>query len=124
LDRKLAHSVPFSTKYTAHRSQAGRVLLFSSIGSIVVVFFLVALAGAYTPGYNHTSQYISELGAFGAQHELWVRYFGFVPAGVLLLLFCGMAFAVLNRSVALVLGLLGLALFASGYLVSIESAYS
>lgn len=50
------------------------------VGTLVV-------GGAMYPGYSHWGQYMSELGANGAPHQLWVNYLGFIPTEVLLLLF-------------------------------------
>ncbi|MEM1128065.1 MAG: DUF998 domain-containing protein [Bacteroidota bacterium] len=93
-------------------------LLLASAGSLAVVILLVVIGGASTPGYRHTSQFISELGATGAPVEGWVRLGGFFPAGSLLLLFCTVAFRTLPRSRPLSFGLLGLAVYAAGYLVA------
>lgn len=93
-------------------------LIFTSVGCFVVVASLVVVGGALTPGYSHTSQFISELGASGAPLELWVRYGGFLPAGVLLLVFCLVAAVSLPRSLPFSLGVFGLAIFAAGYLVA------
>jgi hypothetical protein len=79
---------------------------------------MVLIAGSLTPEYSHVSQYISELGARGARHEWGVRFFGFLPAGVLLIGFCFFAYKALPRSRVAALGLLGLGVFAVGYLVA------
>ncbi len=93
-------------------------LKFTSIGSMVVVVLMVLFGGALTPGYSHTSQFISELGASGAPLELGIRFGGFLPAGVLLLVFCAVAFVWFPRSLPFSLGILGLAIYAVGYLVA------
>jgi hypothetical membrane protein len=79
---------------------------------------MVVIAGSLTPGYSHVSQFISELGARGAPHELSVRFAGFLPMGMLLLAFCWFAYAALPRSTGTTWGLFGLALYAAGYLVA------
>lgn len=94
-------------------------LLFTSLGCLVVMASLVVVGGALTPGYSHTSQFISELGATGAPLEWWIRLGGFLPAGVLLLVFCAVAFASLPRSRLFSLGLFGLAVYAAGYIVAV-----
>lgn len=92
---------------------------FTGLASFVVLILLVVVAGALTPGYSHVSQFISELGARDAPHEWGVRLAGFLPAGVLLLAFCGFALAALPRSTAATLGFVGLAFYAAGYLVAV-----
>ncbi len=91
----------------------------TALASSVIVAVLAIVAGALTPGYSHMSQFISELGATGAPYSLWVRFGGFLPAGVLLLVFCVTALRVLPRTRDVVLGMLGLALYSGGYLVAV-----
>ena len=93
-------------------------LIATSGGCMVVMMALVLLGGATTPGYSHAAQFISELGATGAAGELWVRFGGFLPAGVFLLFFCVVALIRLPRSRSFTLGIIGLAVFAAGYLVA------
>jgi hypothetical protein len=78
----------------------------------------VAGFGALTPGYDHVSRFISELGARGAPFEGAVRLGAFTPVGVLLLAFCAAAYTVLPRSRWSAAGFAGLAVFAAGYLVA------
>ena len=92
------------------------LILALSCAGVVALFVLVA--AALTPGYSHVSQFMSELGATGTTYELWVRFGGFLPAGLLLLAFCFVALRALPRTPGVVLGLLGLAVYAAGYLVA------
>ena len=85
---------------------------------LAVMVLMVLIAGALTPEYNHATQFISELGARGAPQEWGVRLLGFLPAGLLLLAFCSLAYSALPRSRTTALGLLGLALFAAGYVIA------
>lgn len=94
------------------------LLAITSVASLGVMTLVVTVAGILTPGYSHVTQFISELGATGAPHEGFVRFAGFLPAGVLLLAFCVLALCVVPRSAAAVAGLLGLAIYAMGYLVA------
>jgi hypothetical protein len=87
-----------------------------SLGSVTL---MVILGGSATPGYSHLSQFISELGARGALYESPIRWLGFLPAGISLLVFCGSAYALLvPRSRLTNFAILGLAIFAAGYLVA------
>ena len=99
--------------------RAGNLGAITAMTYFMVMAVLVLVAGAFTPGYSHVSQFISELGARGAPHEWAVRFAGFLPAGLLLLAFCGFAFAALPRSISAALGLFGLAFYAAGYLVAV-----
>ena len=96
----------------------GNFLALLSVGCFAVVTLFVVGAAALTPDYSHVSQLISELGATGAPHELFVRLAGFLPAGLLLLAFCALAFTVIPRSRSVSFSLFGLALYAAGYLVA------
>ncbi|MBP9145935.1 MAG: DUF998 domain-containing protein [Thermoanaerobaculia bacterium] len=94
---------------------AGRAAtLCGLLGAFVALLFPV-LGAAGTPGYRHASQYISELGAFGAPQAQLVNWAGFLPAGILMTLFAWFAWRALPASPAATLGLAGLALFALGY---------
>ena len=101
-----------------HSNAAAKLAAASAFACFVVVALMVVLAGALTPGYSHISQFISELGARGAAHEWSVRFLGFLPAGVLLLSFCWFAHRSLPCSTPTTLALLGLAVYAAGYLVA------
>jgi hypothetical protein len=90
----------------------------AALASLAVMLLLVVLGGLATPGYQHASQFISELGARGAPTEWAVRWLGFAPAGLLLLAFCGWAWAAAPRSASASWGFAGLAVFAAGYLVA------
>lgn len=103
-DRRMGFTAPWSA--------------FTGVGSLIVMAVMVTAVGALTPGYSHIAQYISELGARGAAHEWLFRLGGFGLCGLLLLAFCGLAYAALPRSRGTTLGLLGLAIYAAGYLVA------
>lgn len=99
--------------------QAVRLSVLAALGYAIVMLLMVVVAGALTPGYSHISQFISELGARGSPQEWWVRLAGFLPSGILLLAFCWFAYAALPRSSATAWGLVGLAVYAAGYLVAV-----
>ncbi len=95
-----------------------RLSAATALSSLVFMVLAIGAAGAFTPGYSHLAQYISELGARGAPLEGLVRYAVFLPAGVLVLGFCVSAWVALPRSRAATFGLIGLAIFAAGYLAA------
>ena len=82
------------------------------------VLLMTLLAGMATPGYSHAAQFISELGAAQAAYEYPVRFFGFLPAGIALLAFCGFAHASLPKSGLTTAALGALALYALGYVAA------
>lgn len=98
---------------------ARTLLLLTSLGSLAVVIVLTLWAGALTPGYSHVSQFISELGETGAPYEWQVRLAGFLPAGLLVVAFAVLAFRAIPRSRSVTAGLIGLVLYAGGYLVAV-----
>lgn len=84
------------------------------LGALWVVG-LTIVGGAVTPGYDHTTQFISELGAKGAPHAAEVNLLGFLPAGIFMTLFAVLAWVALPKSFASAIGFIGIVLFALGY---------
>ena len=87
------------------------------LGAVAVVL-LTVVGGANFPNYSHASQFISELGADGAPNARLINLAGFLPAGVLITVFAFFAWRSLPRSGATTFGVVGLVLFALGYLVA------
>lgn len=76
------------------------------------------LGGLAYPGYSHVAQYISELGAQGAPHGRLVSTFGLIPSGLILLVGCALTvWQCVERSPAVVLGLLALGWYGLGLVV-------
>lgn len=91
-------------------------------GAVLTAFFVVVptlVIGAQTPGYNHASQFISELGATGAPYAREMNLLGFLPAGLAALVFTFAAWKVFPRSRAWIVGLLGIVAYSMGYLVAV-----
>lgn len=57
----------------------------------------IVLAGELRPGFDHASQYISELGERGSATEMLMRYGSFVPTGLMHAAFGGAFGALLMR---------------------------
>lgn len=95
-----------------------RLARLTSVGSLATLVAMALLAGALTPGYSHVSQLISELGAQGAPWAGPFRVVGFGGAGVLLLGFCICAWRSAPRSRGTGLALVGVALYAAGYVAA------
>lgn len=98
---------------------SARVGSISGIAGAAVVLLFTVIGGAAFPGYSHARQYISELGAWGAPHGDLVTYAGFLPAGILLVVFAISAHRALPRSRWTALAMLGIGVFAFGYLTSV-----
>ena len=76
---------------------------------------LLVLGDAYFPGYSQLRDFISELGAREAPTETWVRYGAFLPIGLVLMSFAIAAGRSLPRSKNMIIGMVGIFLFALGY---------
>ena len=87
------------------------------LGPLAVVL-LTVLGGATFPGYHHASEFISALGSVDAPHGRLVSLAGFLPAGLLMWGFVFFAWRALPSSIGKMLGMLGLFLFALGYVVA------
>jgi hypothetical membrane protein len=56
----------------------------------------IIVCGSLRPGYSHVARYISELGERGGSTEFLMRYAGFVPTGILHVLFAGSLYEALK----------------------------
>lgn len=97
----------------------GRQLPFvTALAAALCVLLLALLGDIATPGYSHTSQFISELGATRAAFEFPARFMGFLPAGITLLAFCWFSHAALPKSRLTTAALIALAIYAAGYVAA------
>lgn len=93
-----------------------------ALGGVVGPALYVAvfvLCGALRPGYQHATQFISELGAAGTPHAALMNFAGFLPAGVLIAGFAASLGTVLPRrgastAAAVLVGLFGLGMILAG----------
>jgi hypothetical protein len=83
------------------------------IGILGVLFFSVAsfLGGFQFDNYDPISQYISETMAIGTPYGKTLRYFGYIPSGILLTIFAFGAINKFPKSSLTKIGFWGLALF-------------
>ena len=81
-------------------------------GSIAVFLFLLTtiIGGYFHPNYNHISQFISELYAVDAPNADALRYYGYIPSGILFFLFSIFAILETPKSALRAIGFLGLGL--------------
>lgn len=103
----------------SERLKFARLALLAAYITVFFIMVIPLLAGLMTPGYSHVSQFISELGASGAQTEVFVRFVGFLPAGLSLLVFGVAAYLAAPKSLFASVGFIGLAIYSSGYLVAV-----
>jgi len=87
---------------------------FTSIAGVVGVLLFVAaaiLGGLQFEHYSHLSQFISESYAIGTPQGPTLRFFGFLPSGLLLALFAFSMIKLLRGSSSVNLGLIGVGVF-------------
>jgi hypothetical membrane protein len=92
------------------------ITFWSAVVGYLLLATMIVAGGAAWPGYAHTSQFISELGATGAPHGRLVSLGGFLPVGVCLTLFALLAAYMAPRSGLRLAGFACLALFSLGYI--------
>lgn len=82
-------------------------------GILGVAFFIstTILAGSQLPEYSHVSQFISESYATGTPYGTQLRYFGFIPSGILIAIFSFLMLKIVPKSILATFGLLGLGVF-------------
>jgi hypothetical protein len=68
-------------------ARPGRLALVLVAGGALGAFLVTVIGGAARPGYDHASQFISELGERGSADGFRVSWFGFVPPGLLAIAF-------------------------------------
>lgn len=79
----------------------------------------VIFCGSLRPEYSHLTQYISELGERGSSTEFMIRYAGFVPTGLMHVVFAAFLYVVFKGSrpaaiAAMLLAINGLARIGAG----------
>ncbi len=81
-------------------------------GILGVLLFVITtlIGGFFHPNYNHFSQFISELYAVDAPNADLIRFYGYVPSGILFILFTLLANKVTPKSSLKSIGFFGIAL--------------
>lgn len=81
----------------------------------VVLFVVAAISGALLiPGYSQITQYLSESYAIDTTYGIYLRLLGYIPSGLLIVLFCFLAVKHLPKSRAVSIALKGIGLFYGG----------
>ena len=89
-----------------------RVFVLLPVFSALWLASAVLIAGAFRPGYNHATQFISELAAAGTSGAAAMNFAGFLPAEFLMILFAGLGFVRFRESVFARVGFVLIALYA------------
>ncbi|MCL9805898.1 DUF998 domain-containing protein [Flavobacterium amniphilum] len=83
-----------------------KTFLTGITGALLFVLTTV-IAGIQYPGYDYSSQFISELYAVGAPDADFIRHFLYIPSGFLLFLFSVFSLKETDKSALSTLGFLG-----------------
>lgn len=88
----------------------------ANIGTTGVALFVIAVVtgAVLIPGYSHASQYISESYAIDTKYGIYLRLLGYIPSGIMLLLFCLLSVNHLPKSKSTSIALKGIGLFYGG----------
>lgn len=93
----------------------GKLAMVCGVLGALWVVALTLVGGATFAGYDHGSQFMSELGAHGAPYGQIISWAGFLPVGILLSAFAVFAWIAAPRSAWTAIGFIGVFLFYSGY---------
>ena len=81
----------------------------------VALFFIAAISGALIiPGYSQVSNFLSESYAIDTKYGIYLRLLGYIPSGILMLMFAFLAVKHLPESKAASVALKGFGLFYGG----------
>ena len=88
-------------------------------GSILFTLMTIICSGLRNT-YDHIDQFISELGATNTKHASLMNYGGFIPSGLMIILFSIFLFHRLSRSIigriaSVLVGLFGAGMLLAGY---------
>jgi len=83
-------------------------VFWTGILGVFLFVFTTVIAGLYYPTYNHFSQFISELYAVDAPNADLIRFFGFLPSGILFIIFAVLVNKMTPKSRFKSMGLLGI----------------
>lgn len=95
-----------------------RLPCYAAFLGVFILLILTIVGGIAYPDYSHASQFISELGAREAPHEMLVRFAGFLPVGILCSIYAFGAYQQLPKSKLTRFGMIGVFVYALGYLAA------
>ena len=95
-----------------------KLLLLSGLFGPILFTAIIFIAGALSPGYDHSNQVISDLGAIGSPVRDFMNYAGFMLFGISIMAFSIGVYRIrkswLGKIIALLFALGGLAMFLIG----------
>ena len=98
-------------------SLSRRLLAVLPIASFAWLAASVLIAGVLRPSYDHSAQFMSELGARGTSGAWAMNVFGFIPAELLMLGFIVLAARAWRRQGLALIGLAALSVYAVGLII-------
>ncbi len=85
-----------------------KYVFWTGILSVLLFVNTTIVAGFFHPNYNHFSQFISELYAVDAPNADLIRFFGYLPSGILFIIFSLLAQKMTPKSRLKSIGFLGI----------------
>jgi hypothetical membrane protein len=94
-----------------------RLALGGIVGSFLFTIIML-VCSAFRPGYNHVSQFISELGATGTANAVLLNYAAFIPSGILIVFFGIAAMGLFPKKATTIIGSCLLIVFGLGVITA------
>ena len=98
-------------------------VFWTGILGVLLFVFTTIFGGFFHPNYDHFSQFISELYAVDAPNADLIRFFGYLPSGIIFILFAVLAQKAMPKSRLKSMGFLGIA-FGYGFGTIICAIYN
>lgn len=99
----------------------GSLIKYFSLGGLfasVLFTLMTIICSSLRPDYDHINQFISELGATNTHYATLMNYAGFIPSGLMIILFAISLLSLLPRSVAGRFGAALVGLFGNGVILA------
>ena len=88
-----------------------KITFLIGITGVSLLFSTFILGGLLIENYDIFSQYISESYAIDTKYGIYLRFFGYVPAGVMITLFCFLGLNYFQPNTLLKIGFYGIGIF-------------
>jgi len=98
------------------------MIKYTGIFGAALFILTTVVGGALYEGYSHIAQYISESYAYGTRYGHLMRWFGYIPCGILMGAFCFAAADRFRNNGKLASGLIGFGIF-YGVFTSLVSVF-
>jgi hypothetical protein len=88
-----------------------KIIFLTGLLGVILFVGTTVVGGVQLNGYSHINQYISESYASGTEHASALRMYGFIPSGILLMIFSFLYPRIVAKSKAVRLAFLGIGVF-------------